>query len=378
MSLAKDYQPPQRGRINLSRDGSNLRSMRRGGPFGIQWPHCQLPDWSLHWSRCQPRPRPSRTSSIGGAADEIAEQQGSASSPAGPGEQDGALPLAPLADVSGHDKTPETGDAIEAEAEALEAAIWSHENKSSPYDRVTRVELQRLNQRRMEIRRHIKEQLEIQAEAPERIAAVNDALLKLHKELAFQREKQALEIERSKIARQRELAALAELRKINAEIWRTAFPEKAAARDRAKERAAARVAAAAAERDAEQAYLDELVEVECTYTRLLGRHNETIGWATLPIWNRTAKVKRRDAAAVEADQQEGLAWLAKQRRDEMADAFAQHHRHEKQTDFRSDRERQEYFAQWGIDSDRGRAYRERQRERGLPTAVPERIKRRIG
>ena len=141
---------------------------------------------------------------------------------------------------------------------------------------------------------------------------------------------------------------------------------------------AARVAAAAAERDAEQAYLDELVEVECTYTRLLGRHNETIGWATLPIWNRTAKVKRRDAAAVEADQQEGLAWLAKQRRDEMADAFAQHHRHEKQTDFRSDRERQEYFAQWGIDSDRGRAYRERQRERGLPTAVPERIKRRIG
>jgi hypothetical protein len=31
-SLAMDYPSPQRGRANLSRDGSNLRSRRRGDP----------------------------------------------------------------------------------------------------------------------------------------------------------------------------------------------------------------------------------------------------------------------------------------------------------------------------------------------------------
>src|SRR5262249_42597929 len=37
-------------------------------PFGIQWPQCQSPCWSSQRTRCHPRPQPSRTSSMCGAA----------------------------------------------------------------------------------------------------------------------------------------------------------------------------------------------------------------------------------------------------------------------------------------------------------------------
>ena len=310
------------------------------------------------------------------AADEIADQPGLASSPARPAGHDGALPLAPLAELSDPAETPETDDANDAEAEALEAATWSHENRQSPYDRATRIELQRLNGERQRIRQTIKVQLEIQSEAPERRRAAQEATIKAHKELEFRRAQLVFEREREETARQRELGASVELRRINAQLWRTAFPQKAVARDRAKERAAARAAAAAAETAREEAYLDEFVPFTRTYTRQVGRRDETLGWATSAPCNRNIMVRRRRIPALEAEHAAALAWVAKLKRDELADEYeAELRTNGRQTWFHTPNDRNVYMASWGRSSEHGKAYIERQTERGLATTDPIKIKR---
>jgi hypothetical protein len=89
-------------------------------------------------------------------------------------------------------------------------------------------------------------------------------------------------------------------------------------------------------------------------------------------------VKRRDAERHEAEMAQPQGWIAEQTHREERNALADEYQDElrtngRPTSFRTQASRVTYMAQWGADSPRGRAFRERQRERGLPEADPARI-----
>jgi hypothetical protein len=79
---------------------------------------------------------------------------------------------------------------------------------------------------------------------------------------------------------------------------------------------------------------------------------------------------------LEAEQAEALAWLAREKRNELADEYHDELRtNGRQTIFRNKLAHAEYAIAWGPDSDRANAYRERQRERGLPETDPVKLDR---
>jgi hypothetical protein len=163
------------------------------------------------------------------------------------------------------------------------------------------------------------------------------------------------------------------------------FPLSAAAEAKQEAEAKAKAEADAAEARAQEAeaeaakareaYENELIEAPAAYSRETDSRGNPIGWSREP--SRTAVlIKRRDLPQHEVEQAEAAAWLAgqeaKQKRDELSDEYASHCRNERQTWFATERERVAYMALWGPNTARGRAYRERQRERGLSETDPPR------
>lgn len=147
-------------------------------------------------------------------------------------------------------------------------------------------------------------------------------------------------------------------------------PEERERRDARLERARLKAEAKAAEAAAREAYLNELIEVERTYSPIV-EHGKTVSWATIYPSNRRIKIKRRDLADHEAEQADALVCFAKQKRDELADEYKTELRQNgRRTLFPNKIEHGIYLTEWGPNSDRAKAYRERQIERGQSTADP--------
>jgi len=158
-----------------------------------------------------------------------------------------------------------------------------------------------------------------------------------------------------------------------AELERT--PLERANRAARLERKRLKAEAEAAEKAAQEAFLNELIDVCQLYSRRT-EHGRTVGWSCVGECNQLVKIKRRDLPQHEADMAEAKAWFAKTARDELADEYADELRtFGRRKVFQGERDRVEYFHRWGPDSVRGRAYRERQRERRQSEADPPRLRR---
>jgi hypothetical protein len=170
----------------------------------------------------------------------------------------------------------------------------------------------------------------------------------------------------------------AELCEINGEIAdleRTPRERTKLAARRERERLKAEVDAAA--QAAREAFENELIEVRRPHERVPDSRGRTVGWANVAACNQIVKIKRCQLPQHETDMAEANAWFAKLQRDDLADEYESELRlNGRQTIFKNRADRVGYFSQWGADSPRGRAYRERQRERGHSEADPVRIARR--
>jgi hypothetical protein len=244
-------------------------------------------------------------------------------------------------------------------------------------DPKTKSRITGLDQQRLHTLKLIKAEVEKHDRAVTRIEEAQAAIAKAQQDFQNARTTLATRIEQRDNALTHRAELEDRLREINDEIRELSLtPAERKARDARREAARRKAEAEAAEQAAREAYDNELVPFEQTYSRIIGRHGETVSWAMTAPGNRNiCIIKRRDLPQYEADQVDAEAWLAKQKRDELADEYASHCRNARQTWFATDRERVEYMAQWGPNTARGRAYRERQRELGKPETDPPRMPR---
>jgi hypothetical protein len=265
-------------------------------------------------------------------------------------------------------------DEIETALSEVDLAIDNHTpDYSAPHiDAATKHRLQHLNRLRMLGLRDIKQETEKHALTVERIGEAEAAIATAQRDLLIAR----VTLDGRIVQRDNALAHKAEfetkLREINDEIRELSMtPAERAARDRRRQKAEAEAARVAAE----EAYLNELIPVDKVYSRVTNYFGDTTNWTMTRPGSCTVHIKRRDLAQHEADQAEARAYFARQERDRLADEHVDHCRYERQTIFRSVRERVEYMAKWGLNSPKAKAYQERQREKGLSEDDPPRARR---
>jgi hypothetical protein len=170
------------------------------------------------------------------------------------------------------------------------------------------------------------------------------------------------------------------LREVNDEIRELSMTpkqrrERDAYRERERRRAEEerqRAEAAAAEAAAKEAYEAELVEYEQQFFRIPGRRrSEPDTWGIIAAHNRHVMVARRDLPQLERDHAEATAYFSRAARDELAGAYeAEMRQNGRPVYFPDMAARSAWLAQWGPNTPRAKAYRERQQERGLSDADP--------
>jgi hypothetical protein len=202
-------------------------------------------------------------------------------------------------------------------------------------------------------------------------------------EAAIQKAQQDLRNARTELAIHHEQkdAALAhrrehedKLRAVNDEIRELSLtPAQRKARDTRRECERRRAEAAAAK----EAYEAQLVPHEQQFFRMpKTRRSDPDQWAIVAPHNRHIMVPRRELQALEADHQEAVEFFARAARDDLARQYeAELQQNGRPTYFADKIAHAAYLANWGSDSVRARAYRARQRDRGLSDADPVRLGR---
>jgi len=244
-------------------------------------------------------------------------------------------------------------------------------------DPKTKSRIAGLDQQRLHTLKLIKAEVEKHDRAVTRIEEAQAAIAKAQQDFHNARIALATRIEQRDNALIHKAEHEDRLREINDEIRELSLtPAERKARDARREAVRRKAEAEAAAAAAQEAYDNELVEVTQTYIRQTDLRGKTTGWNIVAPYNRNVRIKRRELAQHEADQAEAEALIAKEKRDDLADEYvAELRTNGRQIFFTSLAEKGVYFSKWGPDSVRGRAYRERQRERGLPETDPPRMPR---
>jgi hypothetical protein len=186
----------------------------------------------------------------------------------------------------------------------------------------------------------------------------------------------SIHIEQRDSALRHKAEAEDKLRAVNDEIRELGLsPAERKARATRREWERRRAEAEAAEKAAREAYENEMVPHEQHYFRIPGRRrSEPDSFGIIAAHNRRIMVPRKDLPTYEAEHREAVEFFARSARDELASEYeAELRTNGRPTYFGNKAEHGLYLAAWGRESPRGRAYRERQLERGLSDEDPVRL-----
>jgi hypothetical protein len=282
-------------------------------------------------------------------------------------------------EVNHADADKETGPEVPEET-----AAGSEVSGSEP-DADTRRRLNSLDHKRRIQLNRIAAEVEKHGRAVAKIGEAETAIEKAQQDLRNARTELAIHHEQKDAALAHRREHEDKLRAVNDEIRELSLTPaqrkaRVAARERERRRAEAdrcRAEAEAAELAAKEAYEAELVPFVQTYFRIPGRRrSEPDTWGVIAPHNRSIQVPRRDLPQLEADHQEAVEFFAREARNDLAAEYVSElERNGRPSYFGSKAEQARYLAAWGSDSIRGRAYRARQRERGLSDADPVRLGR---
>jgi hypothetical protein len=273
---------------------------------------------------------------------------------------------------------------LEAEAEVqpepMETDLADAENETDPkvaeeattgaeVSRDTQRQLNSLDHKRRIQKNRIAAEVEKHGKANSRIEEARAAIDQARQDERNAHTRLSIHIEQRDSALRHKAEAEAKLREINDEIRELSLtPAERKARDTRRDWERRRAEAEAAAIAEKERFDSELVPFEQHYFRIPGRRrSEPDTWGIIAPHNRSIQVLRKDLAALEADHREAVAYFTKQARDELADEYVFELRtNGRPALFGSKAEHGAYLAAWGSDSIRGRAYRARQLERGLP------------
>jgi hypothetical protein len=261
----------------------------------------------------------------------------------------------------------------EEPAEAAAATLSDGSEVGHEVDPDTKRKLNRLDHLRRQKLNLIEAEIARHEKTVAKIAAAHETIAKAETDLRNARTELAIHHEQKDAALVHRREHEDKLRQINDTIRELSLsPAERRARDTRNEWLRRRAEAEAEAAAAKEAFENELVPHEQHYVRLpKTRRSEPDKWAIVAAHNRHIQVKRKDLPQYEAEHEAAVAHFAKAVRDEMADEYVSELRtNGRPTYFASKIERGIYLSQWGSDSLRGRAYRARQLERGLPEDDP--------
>jgi hypothetical protein len=276
-----------------------------------------------------------------------------------------AYPQPPEITESGNADAKNPTSADQEEPSEATAATLSDPDTKRRLNRLDILRRQQLNLIRAEVEKHEK----AVAKIGEAEAAIERATL----DLRNARTELGIHFEQRDAALIHKRQHEDELRSINDEIRELNLtPAERRARDARREAECRRAEAAAAEAAAREAFENEMLPFEHMYVRVPGaRRSIPDQWAIVGPGNRSIQVKRKDLPALQAEHAAAVAAIAKAERDDLADQYvAELRMNGRPWMFDNRAAEARWLVQWGPNSPRGRAYRERQLERGLSDADP--------
>jgi hypothetical protein len=283
-----------------------------------------------------------------------------------------ALPAPEPTEADRADADKETRPEVPEETAAgAEVSEVGHE-----VDPDTRRRLNALDHKRRQQLNRIAAEVEKHGKALVRIEEAEAAIEKAQQDLRNARTELAIRFEQRDAALRHKAEHEDKLREINDEIRElnmTSAERKARDARRAAEQR--RAEEAAAELAAKEAFESELIPFEQHYVRVpKARRSEPEKWAIVPPHQRSIMVPRRDLPGLQAEHEEAVAAIARDKRDDLAlELEAELRLNGKPTWFQTKVEEARWLTQWGPNSPRGKAYRERQNERGLLESDPVRL-----